>query len=147
MTSLKKYFSLKNIVLVLAGGLIALALVVTTIIVTFDDDDYRRLLIRFVDVTSNYRLEIAGPFHFSFSAAPELSATDIKLHSNTGDNNISLHKFGMQFTLAPLLDGTLQIDRLLLTDVVAQLTDPSSVDGEDSDPGFTPGYFWPSPGA
>lgn len=141
---MKKIFSLKNILLVLSGGLIALALAVTTIIVTFDDDDYRRQLIRFVDLTSDYRLEIAGPFHFRFSAAPELSATDIKLYSNTGDENISLHKFAMQFGLAPLLDGTLQIDRLLVTDMVAQLTDRSSVDGEDSDPEFTPGYFWPA---
>ena len=137
----KKIFSLKNFLLVLTGGLVGLVLIIATIIAIFDDDDYRQLVIRWVDFSSDYRLEISGPFHFSVSTAPKLSATGIELLAKTGDNNISLQAFELQFMLAPLLDGTLQIDRLLVTDMVVNLTDPSS---EDADPGFISGYFLPA---
>ena len=143
MTPMKKIFSFKNLLLALTGSLFGLLLLIATIIAFFDDDDYRWLLIELVDLSSNYRLEISGPFHFSLSAAPELSATGIDLHAKTGDDNISLQKFELQFMLAPLLDGTLQIDRLLVTDMVANLSDPAG-ENSDSDSGLTPGYFLPA---
>lgn len=135
---MKKLFSLKNIVLVLLAGLTAFALILTTLFITFGDDDYQRLLIRLVDVSSDYQLEISGPFHFNPSATPTLSASNIVLKSKTNDNTISLKKFEVKVTLRPLLDGTLLIDRLHLTDMIVQLTGSAE---EETDFDFSPGYF------
>ena len=142
LTSLKKLFSLKNIVLALLVFLTAFALILTTLIVTFDDDDYQRLLIRLIDFSSDYQLEISGPFHFNPSATPKLSASNIVLKSKTNDNTISLKKFEVKVMLRPLLDGTLLIDRLHLADMIVQLTDSAE---EETDFDFSPGYFWPTP--
>lgn len=138
---MKKIFSVKNVLFALTGGLVGLVLIITTIIAIFDDDDYRWLLIKLVDVSSDYRLEISGPFHFNLSAVPDLSVKGIELFSKTGENHISLQAFELQFMLEPLLDGTLLIERVLVTKLVANLTDPSQGDGG---PSFTPGYFFPA---
>ena len=112
-------------------------------ITTFPSDIESPIVNQLINADEVCRLEISGPFHFSLSAAPELSATGIDLHAKTGDDNINLQKFELQFMLAPLLDGTLQIDRLLVTDMVANLSDPAG-ENSDSDSGLTPGYFLPA---
>ena len=139
---MKKLFSLKNIVLALLGSLTALALIIATLIINFDDDDYRNLLIRLIDFSSDYQLEISGPFRFNPSATTKLSASNIELKSKTNDNTISLKKFELQVTLQPLLDGTLLIDRLQMVDMLVTLTDSAK---EETDFDFLPGYFWPTP--
>ena len=134
-------FPLKKIVLILATGLLASLLVLAGLILSFDDDDYRHLLINAIDYSSDYQLKITGPFHLSLSTNPILSATNIKLHSKTGEKHINLKKFEIELQLAPLLKGILQIEHVHIADMTAQISDSST---DNTDFSFETHYLWPA---
>ena len=83
------------------------------VLTTFDEEDYRRALSGAVARFTDYQLIIDGSLKGNLSLAPSVTVTSVKLMSDDSTDVFSFDHLTFQLSLRPLLNGILQVNRLV----------------------------------
>ena len=120
---------LKIFLTLLLGVPIVLFSCVGLVFIAFDDDDYRRELIRFVRLYTDYQLVIDGEFQTRLSLSPAVSVSSVTLYSDSEPHVFEFGRLEFQLALRSLLDGVLRVQRLAVEDAEIALTTGEGEDG------------------
>jgi hypothetical protein len=129
---------LLRLVAVLAGIVLALAVMVTGALFILDDDDYRSALVWVTGSVLDASLEIRGPFALHFGREASLTSGDILLRANDGSYSLAVGELQADIRLDALLEGIVWVKSLALADVRLEAKQAPGAD----EPGF-PGFSIP----
>ncbi len=95
------------------GTIVLFVAVLGYVLATFDDEDYRQALTGVVARFTDYQLIIDGSLKANLSLAPSVTVTSIKLMSDDSTDVFFFDHLTFQLSLRPLLNGILQVNRLV----------------------------------
>ncbi|MEA3548450.1 MAG: AsmA family protein [Thermodesulfobacteriota bacterium] len=104
---------MKIIFSLMLGTIILFVAALGYVLATFDEEDYRGALTGSVARFTDYQLIIDGSFKANLSLTPSVTITSVKLMSDDSTDVFAFDHLTFQLSLRPLLNGILQVNRLV----------------------------------